>query len=121
MVRSNADIAVRMLKRLSQRLTEAQFRIANFKLRQNKARLMHQLRHEAVAADPNLRQAASIPDDLADVLAVEVGEIKVLLGELMRDQLISIDKRGTFQITDSRSFDRQLNYLELRDHFEYRD
>ena len=121
MIRSNADIAVRMMKKMSRRLTEAQFRITNFTLRTTRARLMHQLRWEAQRASSKFDTVAPIPDDLADVLSIEVGEVKQLLGELLRDQLIHIDKRGMFHIIDITGFDRHLKYLELKDHFEYRD
>jgi len=121
MLRSNSDIAVRMMKKMSRRLTEAQFRIANFTLRTTKARVMHQLRHEAVRADEAAAKPAPIPDDLADVLSLEIGEVKRILGELIRDELLTVDKRGLFQITDADTYDRHLRYLELRDHFEFRD
>ena len=116
MVRSNSDIALRMLKKMSKRLTEAQFRIANFSMRNNKGRLMHQLRWEADRSEGK----APLPDNLPDVLALELGEVKLLLGELVRDDLIDIDKNGFFEIVDEPAFGRYLKYLELHDHFEYR-
>jgi len=116
MVRSNSDIALRMLKRMSKRLTEAQFRISNFTMRSNKGRLMHQLKWESDRAEGK----PPLPDNLADVLALEIGEVKILLGELVRDDIIDIDKKGFFQIIDEPAFTRYLKYLELHDHFEYR-
>jgi CRP-like cAMP-binding protein len=121
MVRSNSDIAVRMMKKMSRRLTQAQFRISNFTLRTTRARLMHQLRWESQRASEKFDAAAPIPDDLAEVLSLEIGEVKRLLGEMVRDDLIQIDKDGNFNIMDITAFDRQLKYLELKDHFEYRD
>lgn len=121
MIRSNTDIAVRMMKKMTRRLTEAQFRIANFTLRTTRARLMHQLRYEAQRQSDGLDKATPIPDDLADVLSLEIGEVKVLLGELVRDELLQVDKKGHFLILDSQAYDRHLKYLELKDHFEYRD
>ena len=121
MIRGNADIAVRMMKKMSRRLTEAQFRISNFTLRTTRARLMHQLRWEAQRTAADFSRPAPIPDDLADALSLELGEVKVLLGELIRDELIHIDANGTFRVTDVHTFDNHLKYLELKDHFEYRD
>lgn len=121
MIRDNTDIAVRMMKKITRRLTEAQFRISNFTLRTTRARLMHQLRHEAARAGDQLDKPAPIPDDIADALSIEIGELKKLLGELVRDDLIQLDKKGNFLIVDRGSFDRHLKYLELKDHFEYRD
>lgn len=118
MIRSNADIAVRMLKKMAQRLTQAQFRLSNFTLRTTKGRLLHQLRAEATV---NGSKPTLIPDNLVDVLGLEVGEIKTLLSELVRDEMITIDKRGFFTIVDPLAYDRCLKYLELQDHFEYRN
>lgn len=116
MVRSNSDIALRMLKKMSKRLTEAQFRVANFTMRNTKGRLMHQLKWETQRTDGK----TPLPDNLADVLALEIGEVKILLGELIRDELIDIDKKGFFEIVDEDAFTRYLKYLELHDHYEYR-
>ncbi len=121
MVKSNSDIATRMLKRLSERLTQSHFRMTNFALRKTKARLMHQLRAQAADVDASLTKPTPIPDDLASVLDITVGEMKGLLGELVRDGAIEIDARGSFTINDLVNFDQNLSYLELKDRFEYRD
>lgn len=121
MLRSNADIAVRMMKKMTERLTRAQYRITNFSLRKNKARLMHQLRQEVrkKSSDGSMHASAPIPDNIAQALGIELGELKKLLTELTRDELITIDERGRFQIVDLQAFDRFLQYLELHDRFEY--
>lgn len=118
MVRGNTDIALRMLKKLTQRLTRAQYRVSNLTLRSNTARVVHQLKAEAEQRNGDLGAATPIPDNLADVLALEIGEVKRVLGELVRDEFISIDQQGNFQILDPAAYDRYLQYLELRDRFE---
>jgi CRP/FNR family transcriptional regulator, cyclic AMP receptor protein len=118
MIKGNTDIALRMLKKMTQRLTEAQYRVTNLMLRKNKARVLHQLRHEALRHG-DTGMGAPIPDNLADVLALEIGELKAILGDLIRDELIALDKHGNFQIVDSEALDRYLRYLELQDRFEY--
>ncbi len=117
MIRSNADIAVRMLKKMSQRLTQSQFRLSNFVLRTAKGRLLHQLRAEAGIQG---NKPTPIPDNLVEVLGLEIGEVKLLLQELVRDELISIDRKGFFTIVDLPAFERNLRYLELNDRFEFR-
>lgn len=123
MMRSNTDIALRMLKKMSQRLTQAQYRISNLILRNNQGRLLHQLYHEVTRsarfAEQGFQQAVPIPDNLPDVLALEIGEIKQLLNQLVRDELIAVDRQGHFQITDQLSYERYLRYLELQDRFAY--
>lgn len=121
MLRSNADIAVRMMQRMAQRLTQAQYRLSNFSLRTTRARLMHQLRQEVMQrqAAGSAQPSAPIPDNIAGALGLEIGELKRLLLELVKDDLIEIDGRGHFQILNMESFDRNLRFLELHDRFEY--
>ncbi len=123
MLRSNSDIAVRMMKRMTERLTRAQYRVSNFSLRTTKARLMHQLRYEVLAQSDggSLHATVAIPDNIASVLGLEIGELKRLLTGLVKDDLITIDQRGQFQIVDPQAYDRYLRYLELSDRFEYAD
>jgi CRP-like cAMP-binding protein len=123
MVEKNSDIALRMLKKMGQRLTEAQYRVTNLILRSPAGRIVRQLRTEAMRAgdDDRLTTATPIPDDLADVLALEVGEVKLVLQDLIDRDLIDVDDGGTFTIVDPDAFERFLNYLELRDQFEHPD
>lgn len=119
MIRSNSDIALRMLKRMTQRLTEAQYRVTNLILRTNTARVLHQLRAEAAQHSAELQEVAPIPDNLAEALAMEIGDVKKVLAQLVQDELIRIDKQGGFQILDLAAYDRYLRYLELQDRFAY--
>ncbi|TXD37792.1 Crp/Fnr family transcriptional regulator [Lujinxingia vulgaris] len=121
MIKGNSDIALRMLKKLTQRLTQAQYRVSNLVLRTNKARVLHQLRAETqrVKRVEGAGESAPIPANLADVLALEIGEVKQILNELVRDELILIDRRGYFEILDCEAYDRYLRYLELQDRFAF--
>lgn len=119
MVRSNAEIALRMMRKLAGRLTEAQFRIVNFYLRRPMARLLHQLRWEAATSSDG--RAMLIPDDLAEVLGLQRSEIELLLERAIKERLIMIDDERRFLITDDEAFDRYLTYLELKDRYEFLD
>ncbi len=119
MIRGNTDIALRMLKKLTHRLTESQYRVSNLILRSNEGRVLHQLRAEAVRRHPELKEPAPLPNDLADVLAIEIGEVKAILGQLVEKEFITINRDGQFKIVDPTSFDRYLRYLELDDRFSF--
>lgn len=125
MLKGNSDISLRMLKKISQRLTRAQYRISNLMLRSTAARLLHQLKNEVVHssnfATQGIHHPTPIPDDIAEILALEIGEIKTLLSTFVRDELIAIDSNGYFQILDIQAFDRYLKYLELKDRFDFHD
>ncbi len=124
MLQKNPEIALRMLKKMSQRLNRAHYRLSNMALRSNKGRVLHQLQQEArqfaQRKGQGTLQPTPIPDNLADFLAIEFGDLKQILQECVQDELISIDKNGYFQITDTQAYDRYLQFLELQDRFEYR-
>lgn len=120
MVEQNATITLQMLRRLATRLTRAQFRMSNFALRQPMGRMLHQLRAEwKVASLQGNDGVALVPDDLAEALGMEIGEVEQVLEKAARDRLIEIDDQGVFKILNNESYDRLLSYLELRDRFEF--
>lgn len=125
MITKNPEIALRMIKKMSERLNRAHYRISNMALRSNKARLLHQLREEvrqlAERKGKTAHQPTPIPDNLADYLSLEFGDIKQMLTEFVSDELISIDRNGYFQIVDLPAYERYLQFLELQDRFEYRN
>ena len=86
--------------------------------------MLHQLRQEvrqyAELKGKSVHHPTPLPDNLADVLALEIGEVKELLTQFVHDELISIDREGYFQIIDSVAFERYLRYLELGDRFDFR-
>lgn len=123
MVRKNPDIALRMLKKMGQRLTESQYRVSNLILRTPEGRLLRQLRKEArrSGGDDEVTTPTPIPDDLTDALALEIGELKALLNKFIREELISVDDQGVFEILNPEAYDRYLSYLEMKDRFEHTD
>ena len=124
MLKGNSDIALRMLKKMGQRLTQAHYRMSNLMLRTSRGRLLHQLYHEVTAssrfAEVGFGHPRPVPDNLPDVLGMEIGEVKQLLNELVRDELIALDRNGFFQILDEQAYKRCMRYHELRDRFEFR-
>ena len=102
MVRSNGEIALRMLRKLAGRLTEAQFRIVNYQLRRPFGRLLHQLKWESKVAED--QGAVIIPDDLAEVLGLEKGHVKSLIELAIKEQLIKLRDDGHFSIPEYEGF-----------------
>lgn len=120
MIEQNATITLQMLRRLATRLTRAQFRMSNFALRHPMARMLHQLRAEWKVATLQGNEGISVvPDDLAEALGMEIGEVDKILDKAVKDKLIEIDSQGVFRITNNESYDKLLSYLELKDKFEF--
>lgn len=119
LLRTNGDVAVNVSRRLAARLSWAHFRLSNFALRSSLARVMFQLRAEALRRGALRRRAwAPVPWDLPEVLATERGTVRAAVRRLADDGLIAIDSNGQFSIIDLVGFDRMLSYLELQDRFE---
>lgn len=119
LLRTNGDVAVNVSRRLAARLSWAHFRLSNFALRSSLARVMFQLRAEALRRGALRRRAwAPVPWDLPEVLATERGTVRAAVRRLADDGLIAIDPNGQFSIIDLVGFDRMLSYLELQDRFE---
>jgi len=116
MVRSNAEIALRMMRKLAGRLTEAQFRIVNFQFRRPMGRLLHQLKWEVAVSEDDAPPL--VPDDLSEVLGLTRTEVKTMIDKAVSEGLIKVAKDGTFSIPDEEAVDQYLGYLELKDRFE---
>jgi CRP/FNR family cyclic AMP-dependent transcriptional regulator len=116
MVRGNSEIAVRMIKKLAERLSEADAQIENLLLTDPSSRVVHQIlqacqtrgraREEGVEIDFNLREMPRLTG---------VGEagIRAMVDRLERSGLVErsgdrLTVRDTARLTD------YLAYLELR-------
>ena len=116
---TNPDVAGRLVRKLSGRVSYLHFRLANLSLRSVEARVMLQLHFEAVRHGGSQGEAfAPIPFDLPDVLAAERGVIDACLREIVAAGLIEFDGNGRFRITDRKAFDRRLSYHELSDRLD---
>ena len=119
LLRSNGDVALNMARRLAARLTHAHYRMASFAVRSSMARVMLQLRVEALRRGAVRKRAwAPIPFDLPEVLATERGTVRACIKKLSEDGLIYLDANGQFSIADLIGYDRLLSFLELRDRFD---
>ena len=122
MVQGNSEIAMRMLRKLSQRLARAQYRQTNLSLRSVKGRLLHQLYHEVKNSEDfktlGFAQMRPLPQNLPEALLIEIKDIKDIVNEFVRNEFISVDAQGYFQIEDFEAVERYLAFLELNDRYE---
>lgn len=122
MVQGNSEIAMRMLRKLSQRLARAQYRQTNLSLRSAKGRLLHQLYHEVKHSEDfktlGFAQSRPLPQNLPEALLLEIKDIKDIISEFVRNEFISVDAQGYFQVKDFEAVERYLSYLELHDRYE---
>lgn len=119
MVRNNAEIAVRMIKKLAARLQEADEQIENLLLRDHNSRVVHYLASlaakqgkqetDGIGVDLNLK-------DLAGKMGLESEHIDDVVNKLQRAKLIKLTDKGLviFDVAKLRAF---LEFLEMKEKF----
>jgi CRP/FNR family transcriptional regulator, cyclic AMP receptor protein len=118
MVRGNAEIAVRLIKTLSQRLQEADDQIENLLLKDHNSRVVHFLASAT-------RHAKQTPDglaiemtvkELAAKIGLEVEPVNDVLNKLIRAKLVRIIESGLI-VHDVQKLREFLEFLEMKEKF----
>src|SRR5512144_2521493 len=96
MIRGNAEIAIRMIKKLADRLQEADHQIENLLFRDASSRVVHFL---AVAADRGTRTPAGqrieiAPKDLPARVGVKAEQVDEVLMKLLKARIVSVHPDG---------------------------
>ena len=119
MVRGNAEIAVRMIKKLAARLQEADEQIENLLLKDHNSRVVHFLAHIAS------KQGKQVSDGIAVEMSVKGLAMKVgldqepvdeVLNKLIRSKLVRITETGLV-IQDVNKLREFLEFLEMKEKF----
>jgi CRP/FNR family cyclic AMP-dependent transcriptional regulator len=118
MIRSNSEIAVRLIKKLSDRLAEANEQIENLLLTDAASRVVHWL---AVAAERGGRTAAGLkidmpPRDLAARVGVKPDQADEALMKLLKAKIISVHPDG-FVVPDVAKLRHFLEFLQMKAQF----
>jgi CRP-like cAMP-binding protein len=118
MIRSSAEIAVRLIKKLSDRLAEANEQIENLLLTDAASRVVHYL---ATAADRAARTPAGpkvemAPRELAARVGVRPEQADEALMKLLKAKLISVHPDG-FVIPDVAKLRHFLEFLQMKAQF----
>lgn len=118
MVRGNAEIAVRMIKKLAARLQEANEQIENLLLRDHNSRVVHHIAHLA-------KQGKPVPDgvsievnlkDLAAKIGMDLDPVNEVINKLLRAKLVKITDRG-LTVHDTGKLREFLEFLEMKEKF----
>lgn len=120
MVVSNAEIAVRLIRKLSRRLDSANELIEVLMHRDPKARVILGLSREAQSIgqkqdDGSVRVPMSVPE-LADQVGLDAGETQEVMKRLTRLGIVRLDA-STIVVTDVARLDEFYEFLEMREKF----
>jgi CRP-like cAMP-binding protein len=118
MVRSSAEIAIRLIKKLSDRLAEANEQIENLLLTDAASRVVHFL---AVAAERGGKTAAGMkiemaPRELAARVGVKAEQADEALMKLLKAKLIAVHPDG-FVVADVAKLRHFLEFLQMKAQF----
>jgi CRP-like cAMP-binding protein len=116
MIRSNSEIAVRLIKKLSDRLAEANEQIENLLLTDAASRVVHWL---AVTAERGTAAGMKIdmaPRDLAARVGVKPDQADEALMKLLKAKIVSVHPDG-FVVADLGKLHHFLEFLQMKAQF----
>jgi CRP/FNR family cyclic AMP-dependent transcriptional regulator len=118
MIRGNAEIAIRMIKKLAHRLQEADNQIQNLLFRDASSRIVHFL---ATAADKGAKTPAGLkiellPADLAARVGVKPEQVDDVLMKLLKAKIISVHPDGIV-VPDVAKLRHFLEFLQMKAQF----
>jgi CRP/FNR family transcriptional regulator, cyclic AMP receptor protein len=116
MIRGNSEIAVRMIKKLADRLSEADAQIENLLLADPASRVIHQILHACQSRGRAMEEGIEIDFPIRDMpKEIGVGEpaIRFMLDKLGRSGLV--DRSGDrLTVHDTARLHDYLQYLEMK-------
>ncbi len=119
MIRGNSEIAVRMIKKLSERLVDADAQIENLLLGDAASRVVHYLAHSAEARGKKTPGGQKIdlhPGELAKMLGVKEAAVKDVLTKLERAH-IARTEGASMVVPDTAKLREFLEFLEMKQKF----
>ncbi len=118
MIRANGELSMRMMRKLAGRLNEAQFLVSALQMRNTIGRVMLHLKREIENSDTG---KVSVPSDLAKMLGLDDVELEDIMDRLVAKKLIKLSGDNVCEIVNNAEYSRYLNYLELRDRYDFFD
>jgi len=115
LLRSNVEIAIRFIKRLADRLREANDQMEALMIRDNTSRLVNIL---AKKVREGKGGAMSIGiEDLGGMAGIDTGQARMILEKLASVRILTVTPDDKVAIGNQEQVDRLLRYLEMREIF----
>lgn len=119
MIRGNIEIAVRLIKKLAQRLEESNEQIENLLLRDPSSRVAHHLWRSAqklATAEGGAVTVAIAARDLPPRLGLRGDQVDDVLGKMTRAKLVVVTPDAV-QVPDLAKLKQYLEFLEMKERF----
>ena len=118
MIRANGELSMRMMRKLAGRLNEAQFLVSALQMRNTIGLVILHLKREIENSGTG---KVSVPSDLAKMLGLDDVELEDIMDRLVAKKLIKLSGDNVCEIVNNAEYSRYLNYLELRDRYDFFD
>jgi CRP-like cAMP-binding protein len=114
LLRSNVEIAIRFIKRIADRLREANDQMEALMIRDNTSRLVSLLAKQV----KEKKGATSISiDELAGLAGIESSQARMILEKLANVHILTLTADEHVSIANKEQVERLLRYLEMREIF----
>ncbi len=122
MIRGDANIAIRMLQRLADRLAKTDNQIENLLLKDSSAKVVHYLKSEAErrvldATSQEMELTLSLTE-ISRTIMLDPEEVKRVLAKLLKNELIVQLNGAQFKIPNLKVFQDFYDYLAKREKFK---
>ncbi|MDH4161366.1 MAG: cyclic nucleotide-binding domain-containing protein [Nitrospirota bacterium] len=115
LLRSNVEIAIRFIKRLADRLREANDQMEALMIKDNTSRLLNILSKKVRESKSD--QMSLAIEDLGGMAGIDGGQARMILEKLASVRILSLTADDRIVISSKDQVDRLLRYLEMREIF----
>jgi CRP-like cAMP-binding protein len=115
LLRSNVEIAIRFIKRLADRLREANDQMEALMIRDNTSRLVSILAKKV--RDGKSGAVTVSIEDVAGMAGIESGQARMILEKLANVGILTMTSDEKVAISSQEQVDRLVRYLEMREIF----
>jgi len=119
MIRGNVEIAVRLIKKLSDRLQEADEQIENLLFRDPSSRVVHYLWQAALKRGKDTPQGKLLSVNLNELhvrMGVNAPEVQEAVNKTAKAKIISLVPEGVL-VPDTGKMKKYLEFLEMKERF----
>ncbi len=115
LLRGNVEIAIRFIKRLADRLREANDQMEALMIRDNTSRLVSILAKKVRETKGD--QISMSIEDLAGMAGIDDGQARMILEKLASVRILTLTQDDKVSIASKDQVDRLVRYLEMREIF----
>jgi CRP-like cAMP-binding protein len=119
MIRGNVEIAVRLIKKLSDRLQEADEQIENLLLRDPNSRVVHYLLQAALKRGRDTPQGKLVSVNLNELhgrMGISAPEVQEAVNKTAKARIIALVPEGVV-VPDTGKMQKYLEFLEMKERF----